>query len=1690
MNSGNLNKITNIGTYGSSITNDVLTRQYDSIRIGTYAGKYLKSSNNIFIGDKAGQNSYDVQNSIFLGYNAGANITNGDRNIIIGYNLNNEASNSITIGNNYTSTLSTTIGDLNENKGSYNTLIGYRSCNIGNNLFTIGENLLIKNLDVFYHNGFEDKSLSNISFNSNYNLFYNDYSSVLSNIENSNTFNPFNTIIIPFQKKNIINDFIQPFLKKDCQIIQGIIHLVYDNSTIPPDNSNISFNQNQLYNLTNYQSSLTIPISIIKRFAKPILNIINKEISFDNFGYVPNNDEYEIKYLISTPPNFGTFLDNIANKLEFNSSNLVYISYNTFTDINDSCGITPLLFIKNNPDDIIKGDEVFFNFNRVFSFSEFTPNPPIIINYLRDIEYINQSIDIDVISFDYVLLKSYIISNISNISSFDTSKIIINFFQYPNLGFISDINRNPIASINLNNLDNIIYQNYDNNLDLDSFNVNISYGSNYANINNFSINIHIINSNEITYKNAFIYDEIPIKNNIIYSKYPTYVIENSSLIKIENYYELLRNKSSIISLKLTTTNNNFLLFDNQNFYNYFGTFQFNIIRNKFISSNILINPNKSTYDYQYLNYKINNQIFSKKLTISFNFMPKVEFPFSNINNIYDFNLSFYENQKNLKSINYNHLNYPLSFNSFSKIINIIDNDIDIKNTTDVRFEFFLSSNLNSYDYFQNYPTQIIIRDVSISSENYDINNFGVSIGKDLNVEGLNNLIIGSNMNIIGNNSIVIGNNNSKNPIFESIIIGKNNFENNYSKNSLIIGNNNSTEITNKHQIIIGNDIHNKYLLNIDNTILRDSNKIIIGIDDIPVAIGYNSNDIIDLSDKNSLYLKNGVSLNNIHFQNSNNFKTSLIIPETLTSNITYTLPIIPNEFSRILLTTDNLGNLKWTETSTFDLNTNLNISNLYSSNIHVSGYIFGDGRHLSNVNISDKNTDDLIEGSNNLYYTDTRASNIFFNFISNISTDNIKEGSNNLYYTSLRDSNSFYSNLNNITTDNLKQGYSNLYYNYNYLSNAILTNFSTLTTNDLKEGSSNLYITPARVDEILNKKTTDNFKEGSNNRFFTNENANSNISRFFSTITTDNVKEGSANLYFNNQRLSSNITQILRTKNTDDIKEGNFNRYFNESNINIIYSNLIRSKTTADIQEVGSNLYFNLNRFNSYLQTKNTDDIREGTSNFFLTTQKVISLLSTLNSDNIKEGSTNLYYKEIYAREFLIKSQNLLSTDLIKEGSNNRYIVNNTYPTNLSINGKINASNVFINNSNILDIYKESLQNAKFNYAKTYTTNLFSSNLTINPKTSLNLNVNITSNQSLSFAGNGCPFIIVGSNVGINNLNPIYNLHTTGYAYADYLLGNGYNITNIDINKIDFNADNVKNGTSNRFITNNIYDRGLTIEGDLIFNNAINKGDIIPFIDNSFNLGNNNSSFSNIFVNNLKLNNLNLNFNHNKLDLLDNNNNYHSNIINFEYLSNSPIINSNNSAYIIKDLIINNQNPSKNPLEIINNNSSVLQITSNNDISLNTNLLSLKTSNHFFNFQKNNNDLIINNNDYLQIFFTSNSNIGIGLTNPKPNYLLDVNGSINCLDIFINDINLSEKLSNTSNELITNIIYNSNQTSNNIFDTSNELITNIIYNSNQTSNNIFDTSNYLITNIIYNSNQTSNNIFDTSNYLITNIIYN
>ncbi len=331
----------------------------------------------------------------------------------------------------------------------------------------------------------------------------------------------------------------------------------------------------------------------------------------------------------------------------------------------------------------------------------------------------------------------------------------------------------------------------------------------------------------------------------------------------------------------------------------FGNISFNINYNKIISSNQIFNYSN---DYQYLRYDINKGSISENTKISFFVAPFVQFPFTFVNNKYQFNLGFYSN-----NINISNFNYPnLDFNVYSKITNIIGNN-NLIDANNIRLEYYISSNINSIDTIKNNICEIYFRDFVISKNNYDINNFNITQGKNIDVEGVNNISIGSNFSIIGNNSIVIGSDNSKNPIYESIVIGKNNFKNTNIKSSIIIGNNNTSEIINSNQIIIGNDINNKFLLNIGNVLCRDDNKIYLGLSAQPVIIGYDTNDIIDLSDNNSLYIKGGISTSNISIKNSSNKSITFKAPESLKENINYVFPEIPKVVSRLMMTSDKYG---------------------------------------------------------------------------------------------------------------------------------------------------------------------------------------------------------------------------------------------------------------------------------------------------------------------------------------------------------------------------------------------------------------------------------------------------------------------------------------------------------------------------------------------------------------------------------------------------------------------------------------------------------------------------------------------------------------------------------------------------------------------------------------------------------------
>jgi hypothetical protein len=79
---------------------------------------------------------------------------------------------------------------------------------------------------------------------------------------------------------------------------------------------------------------------------------------------------------------------------------------------------------------------------------------------------------------------------------------------------------------------------------------------------------------------------------------------------------------------------------------------------------------------------------------------------------------------------------------------------------------------------------------------------------------------------------------------------------------------------------------------------------------------------------------------------------------------------------------------------------------------------------------------------------------------------------------------------NNLDTDDISEGTSNLY----YTNARFDTQLGTKTTDNLTEGSSNLYYTNARFDTQLGTKTTDNLTEGSSNLYFTNTRADARIS--------------------------------------------------------------------------------------------------------------------------------------------------------------------------------------------------------------------------------------------------------------------------------------------------------------------------------------------------------------------------------------------------------------------------------------------------------------------------------------------------------------------------------------------------------------------------------------------------------------------
>jgi len=110
-------------------------------------------------------------------------------------------------------------------------------------------------------------------------------------------------------------------------------------------------------------------------------------------------------------------------------------------------------------------------------------------------------------------------------------------------------------------------------------------------------------------------------------------------------------------------------------------------------------------------------------------------------------------------------------------------------------------------------------------------------------------------------------------------------------------------------------------------------------------------------------------------------------------------------------------------------------------------------------------TDNLTEGSSNLYYTNTR----FDNRLGTKTTDNLSEGSTNLYYTSTRVNSAFDTRLATKTTDNLTEGSTNKYFSDTLARNAFSAGTGiTITTGQIATTITQYTDTLAKTAAVVN----------------------------------------------------------------------------------------------------------------------------------------------------------------------------------------------------------------------------------------------------------------------------------------------------------------------------------------------------------------------------------------------------------------------------------------------------------------------------------------------------------------------------------------------------------------------------------------------------------------------------------------------
>ena len=363
-------------------------------------------------------------------------------------------------------------------------------------------------------------------------------------------------------------------------------------------------------------------------------------------------------------------------------------------------------------------------------------------------------------------------------------------------------------------------------------------------------------------------------------------------------------------------------------------------------------------------------------------------------------------------------------------------------------------------------------------------------------------------------------------------------------------------------------------------------------------------------------------------------------------------------------------------------------SYVYDLNNGLSTSFSGSYSELRNKPTIPTSSDDLTEGSTNLFYTNSR----FDTRLATKTTDNLTQGSTNLYFTnSLAKSASVVNSMAGTQTDQAPSVSSvKAYYTagtgISLSSGQISSTITQYTDTDadarisLQKGANNgiceldanglvptNHLPPLAITDVhvvadaaarlalvaqegdVAIQTDDSSSwiyDGSAWVAFGVSGAVVSVNGQTGTVSldTDDISEGSTNQYFTSTRAkTAAVVNSTAGSETDQAPSVSAMKSYVTANGGTVNSvNSVSpvagdvTLTTDNINQGSTNLYFTNTNFDNRLATKTTDNLSEGSTNLYYTSTRVNSAfdtrLATKTTDNLTEGSTNKYFSDTLAR--------------------------------------------------------------------------------------------------------------------------------------------------------------------------------------------------------------------------------------------------------------------------------------------------------------------------------------------------------------------------------------------------------------------------------------------------------------------------